>query len=180
MGVLFGSILLNAFSAQEKNKPDPILPEVEILKLAPLSYPRLALQVRIAGEVEIKVEIRPDGNVASAVVVSGHPLLTEAALENARQSLFLCESCDEQTHSYRLTYEFRLGPTKYCTDAPDTQVGATTQAFPSLSQSKGHVVVADQPVGTCDLAGTVTYNKVRSAKCLYLWKCAKARVVFNY
>ena len=48
-------------------------------------YPPLARQARIMGDVKILVGVRQDGSVASAEVVSGHPMLSKAAVEAVRQ-----------------------------------------------------------------------------------------------
>jgi len=112
------------------------------------------------------------------VAVSGHPLLKQRALENAQQSQFACKDCGtEDVRSYSLVYTFELGPTSYCTNQADKPSTSTEQPYPRITQSQGHVTIVDQPVGTCDLAGTITYSRVRSAKCLYLWKCAKPRLI---
>jgi hypothetical protein len=163
--------------AQDTKNADQPLSGAVITKLSPLIYPPLARQTRVTGDVELKLEVRPDGSVASAVVVSGHPLLRQFALENAQQSQFACRDCREEVSSYRLLYTFELGPTSYCTDEPNKLSASPEQPYPRLTQSQGHVTLVDQPVGTCDLAGTITYSKVRSAKCLYLWKCAKPRLI---
>jgi outer membrane biosynthesis protein TonB len=49
-------------------------------------YPPLARQAGITGEVVVKLEIRNDGSLQSAAVVSGHPMLIDAALKSAQQS----------------------------------------------------------------------------------------------
>ncbi len=48
-------------------------------------YPALARQARIAGDVRLEAVIGLDGTVQQLRVVSGHPLLTGAALEAVRQ-----------------------------------------------------------------------------------------------
>src|SRR5258708_38559996 len=58
------------------------------------------------GDVQIQMEIRKNGSVASAEVVSGHPMLRQAALERAQKSKFLCSGCIEEVNSYLLTYTF--------------------------------------------------------------------------
>jgi len=163
--------------AQETKNSDQPLEGAIITKLSPLIYPPLARQTRVTGDVELKLEIRPNGSVVSATVISGHPLLRQFALENAQQSQFACSECREEVSSYRLVYTFELGPTSYCTDEPNKSSASPEQPYPRLTQSQGHVTLVDQPVGTCDPAGTITYSKVRSAKCLYLWKCAKPRLI---
>jgi TonB family protein len=56
-----------------------------LTKLLPPVYPPLARLARIAGDVQVQVLIRKDGSVASAKVISGHPILEPAALESAQK-----------------------------------------------------------------------------------------------
>jgi TonB family protein len=70
---------------------------VKLATLSPPRYPQLAQQARIAGDVKIQVRIRRDGSVASADVVSGHPLLKSAALASAQNSTFECRGCADET-----------------------------------------------------------------------------------
>ncbi len=51
-------------------------------------YPPLARQARIQGVVRFKVTIGKDGHVSNIVLVSGHPLLVEAAKEAVRQWIY--------------------------------------------------------------------------------------------
>lgn len=56
--------------------------------LAKPAYPQAARQMRISGAVNVQVTIDEKGNVVSAAIVSGHPLLRPGALDAARQSKF--------------------------------------------------------------------------------------------
>lgn len=154
--------------AQEAKNPDSGSQEAVITKLFPLSYPLLARQARITGNVELRLDVRPDGSVVSAVTISGHPLLKQPALENAQHSLFACTDCGENVRSYRLVYTFELGPPNYCTDKVEHPNSNPEQPYPRITLSPGHVTIVDQPWVTCDLAGTITYNKVRSIKRLLM------------
>src|SRR5712692_11252304 len=69
-------------------------------KLSDPTYPRLAQQARITGDVDLMLTIQRDGSVESAVVVSGHPMLQQAALESAQRSQFECKGCGEAVTSY--------------------------------------------------------------------------------
>ncbi|MBI3949585.1 MAG: TonB family protein [Acidobacteria bacterium] len=51
-------------------------------------YPLIARSARVSGSVQIEVIIDENGNVISATVVQGHPLLQQAALEAAQQWKF--------------------------------------------------------------------------------------------
>ena len=167
---------VHASGQEVKNHLGP--EEAVITKLFPLTYPPLARQTRIIGNVELRLDVRPDGSVASAVAISGHPLLVQPALENAQRSQFACVDCGEAVRSYRLIYTFELGSTSDCTDQVEHSSSNPAKPYAWISQSPGHVTIVDQPVAFCDPAGTLTYSKVRSIKCLYLWKCARPRVIF--
>jgi TonB family protein len=47
------------------------------------SYPPLARQIRLQGDVSVEVIISPEGRVESARVVSGHPMFAPYAREAA-------------------------------------------------------------------------------------------------
>ena len=49
-----------------------------------LSYPPLARQLKLSGKVRLEVTVSPDGRVKGTRVVSGNPLLADAALEAIR------------------------------------------------------------------------------------------------
>jgi TonB family protein len=81
---------------------------VGLLKLSPPIYPPLARQARITGDVRIQLLIRRDGSVESADVVSGHPMLKQAALESAQRSIFECRNGEKDATPYLLAYTFAL------------------------------------------------------------------------
>ncbi len=83
-------------------------PEPYFLNLYPPAYPPLARQARIGGDVILKIEVRPDGSVASAAVISGHAMLKQAALESAVKSTFPRPEGAEGAVSYLITYTFGL------------------------------------------------------------------------
>jgi TonB family protein len=134
-------------------------------------YPPLAKQTRITGDVVLTLKIRKDGRLESATVVSGHPLLKQAALDSAERSQFECRNCSDEIRPFQMLYSFQLGPTSYCAETSETSKSdEKKQFYPRVLESQNHVTVIDQPVGTCDLGPDVM--RVRSAKCLYLWRCS--------
>jgi protein TonB len=58
------------------------------LKRVQPPYPPIAKAARASGAVQVQVTISEDGRVIDAAVVSGHPLLRDAALQAARQWVF--------------------------------------------------------------------------------------------
>jgi TonB family protein len=53
-------------------------------KVVPI-YPFLAQKMGIAGSVRIEALVMPNGTVKSAVVLGGHPVLAQAALDAVRR-----------------------------------------------------------------------------------------------
>jgi TonB family protein len=143
--------------------------EVVLTKLSTPIYPPLARQAHITGDVDVAVSVRRDGSVESASVVRGHALLQEVGLDSARRSQFECRKCREETTSYRLTYTFQLTESGECctTNTSNPDKTEAKQIFPHVAQSENHVTVVDRPVCICDPA----IDRVRSLKCLYLWRC---------
>jgi len=163
---LFASTLL---SAQTQPSLDTSQTAASAAKLAPPIYPPLARQARISGTVQIQLQLRKDGSVESAKVIDGHPMLRQAALESAQKSEFECAECTE-TATYPLVYAFELR--EACHFGPHCEPLDNDQ--PLITQSPGRVVVSAAALCTCDPAATLI--KVRSARCLYLWKCGRQEV----
>jgi protein TonB len=59
--------------------------ETGLLSQVPPAYPPLARQARIQGDVILQSNVSKDGTVEDLQVVSGHPLLVQAALDAVRQ-----------------------------------------------------------------------------------------------
>jgi hypothetical protein len=166
--LLFAGVLASSQTQDTTEKPvqRPIL-----VNLSPPGYPPLALAARVDGDVDLVLGIRKDGTLESATVAKGPQLLRQAALDSAQKSHFECQGCGDAVTIYRFTYTFQLGPTRYCTTTNlSPQQTEPEQPRPQVSHSNNHVTVMDSPVGTCDLPAEVK-GKVRSAKCLYLWRC---------
>jgi TonB family protein len=167
--VLIASLVSPAIGLAQASGTSDSTTGVSVTKLAQPVYPRLAQQAHITGTVNIEVRVARNGTVQSATVISGHPMLRDSALRSARQSQFECERCSAEVSSYSLAYEFRLvAPdlTKDCTKWTDEELNAHSVEFDS---AHGRVTVSAMEVWTCDPA--VQLRKVRSAKCLYLWRC---------
>jgi TonB family protein len=152
--------------AQLSSTPETPQSDVVLAKLSPPTYPPLARQARISGEVRVEVAIRKDGTVESASALDGPAMLKDSALESARKSLFECRKCPESLTTHLLTFSFELKDNGDCCNAPSRPT--------DVSYSQSHIVVVAPPQCICDPSETL--RRFRSAKCLYLWKCAKAEV----
>jgi TonB family protein len=174
MCFLGGLVGLSCGVAQSlaQNKVGPEAPQegVVLTKLSEPVYPPLASQTRIAGDVHLTLKVRLDGSVESTTVVSGHPLLQQAAIESLQKSQFECRKCDEAA-SIELVYTFQIAGTESCCTPPENQAKNDHEdlPIPRVIQFQNHVTVIDRPACICDPSAVVT--KVRSLKCLYLWKC---------
>lgn len=142
---------------------------VVLTRLSPPVYSAVALTARITGDIDITLSIRRDGSVDSTVAISGPELLYQAALNSAKQTQFKCDDCTEELNQYHLFYSFRID------SSPDACKGANACNTPSLverpsevTQVENHItlIAHPSPVCICDY-----FRKVRSLKCLYLWKC---------
>jgi TonB family protein len=125
--------------------------DVVLNNVHPPIYPPLARQARIMGDVKILVGVRQDGTVASAEVVSGHPMLKQAALDSAQKSTFLCRDCKGAVTSFTVTYTFgtRIDPAE-----PDCSCATRRHAAkclvptvrrPAVGQTLDHVIVLADP-----------------------------------
>jgi TonB family protein len=160
-GALACSAPVQKMQAQSSD-PNVLQAAVVITRLAQPSYPPLALEARIQGDVQIALGVRGDGTVESASVASGHPILGRAALQSAQDSEYECRRCSEAVTSYSLIFTFRL-------EVPSS---GESRAIP-MNQVGNHItVIGEPPTTTTTNCDPPSAFRVRSAKCLYLWKCA--------
>jgi len=158
---------LELVSAQSVQGPDAAPKGVVLAKLFEPTYPPLARQARITGDVDLMLTIRQDGTVESAVVVSGHPILKQAALDSAQRSQFECRGCDEAITSFALKYKFQITSRGYPKDCDTLD---EKQPPSEVDPAHHQITVPAWAIGICDPASRIL--KVRSAKCLYLWRCS--------
>jgi len=90
---------------------EPVVEALLISRIEP-RYPPLALQIRLQGTVRLQAIISRDGRIMSLEVLSGHPLLVQAALDAVRQwgyrpTLLNGEPVEVETS---ITVNFRMEP----------------------------------------------------------------------
>jgi len=135
-------------------------PRVVLIKPFQPTYPPLARQTGISGDVRVSVSVRPDGSIESAAIVSGHPLLKVAALDSAQKSQFECRNCSEPATSFSLVYSFQLSEGKCCESEPHpTSDSAPSskpiQPFIQVTRSEAHITVMAKPICLCDPVGII-------------------------
>jgi TonB family protein len=173
LSVLAVFLFLPPRNAAEQTVADANTPQtgVFLTKLYDPVYPPLARQAHIWGDVNLTLHVRQDGSIESVEVVSGHPMLKEAALDSAKKSEFECHGCSEALAAYSLVYTFGLTTAEKCCEATEGSAD-TEQSKRSCSgvvQSPNHITILADPACICDPSADV--RRVHSAKCLYLWKC---------
>ena len=152
--------------AQSEGVSQSTAANVTPIKIFVPAYPRLAQQARIAGEVNLTLELGRTGQVESVSVVGGPVMLRQVAIESAHRSVFQCLDCDDRRISYSLKYRFQISSLpldKVCDAAsePDPPV--------EIDFAEHQVTISAWGITICDPVAVLT--RIRSAKCLYLWKC---------
>jgi len=66
-----------------------MLTQGRVLRRVQPPYPVIAKQARIEGSVRVQIDISEDGAVTNVTLLSGHPLLNDAALRAAKQWQFI-------------------------------------------------------------------------------------------
>ena len=102
--IFVGAIVDSAVAQQDVSSQA----RVSLIRAYPPVYSPIARAARVTGDVKLSVDVRPDASVSKVVVVSGHPLLSQAAIESAHKSTFECLNCKGEISSVDLTYTFRL------------------------------------------------------------------------
>jgi TonB family protein len=153
--LIAGSVLILAVS-HGLSESSPL----KIVKLVPPVYPPIAMAARVTGDVHLQVTLHEDGTIGWVQVQSGPQMLRDSAAESARKSLYSLEQLDRGS-SYELVYRFDLDPTE-CGEGRDS-------SYPHVSENLNLVTVTEKASVLCDPAADV---RVRSAKCLFLWRCA--------
>jgi hypothetical protein len=134
-------------------------PSLKIVNLKPPIYPPIALAAHVAGEVDLEIGILENGAAGDVRVKSGPQMLREAAVESAKSSLFQTGGLRNDGHTYVLVYKFALDP---------ASCEGRDMSYPHVSYDSSTVTISENAVPLCDPAADI---RVRSAKCLFLWKC---------
>ncbi len=155
-------------------------PHVVLRKLSPPVYPPIARVAGTVGDVSLHISVHSDGSIGSVAVISGNPMLVQAAIDSAKQSQFECRGCSALTESQSLTYSFRVSPKTpdpcCCSSGAGHSLGLQAPTS-QVTQSEGRIAVTITipPVcicpDACTSAWAQAHSRFRSPKCLYLWKC---------
>lgn len=165
------TVLGQTVPQQEKLKND-----VTMIALFNPAYPPLARSANVVGDVKLQVGIRKDGSVASVTMLSGAPMLKDAAINSAKQSRFLCRGCEADITPYILIYSFDI-------TNPDSIPGWPCPAENApenkthISQLQNHITITASPIHVIADFSNVS---ARSIKCLYLSRCGSRWGGYDY
>jgi len=149
------------------------LPQPRLVNLPLPAYLPLAVQAHIRGQVQMELTIGADGAVKSWKSISGHPLLVRAVTDSLPQAQFACDGCAQKEYTYSLTYEFILPEDKFAGACAELHRTGKEPVMPaSTLDSPSHVTV--RPARALCLAVDPATPRVRSIRCLWLWRCRTA------
>ena len=157
IGVIGTAALLSAFA----QNPAPG-PSVKVITLEPPVYPSMAIAGHISGEVDLEITLLENGMPGTVHVVGGPQMLRQAAEDSAKRSKFAPATEGHPDESYPLVYKFHLDETPGCNQERDP-------SYPRVKSESNTITISEQSVPMCD--PTAERVRVRSWKCLYLWKC---------
>jgi TonB family protein len=133
---------------------------LKIVRLKQPAYPIIALAARVSGKVDIKIILLADGTPADVQIVSGPPMLQRAAMDSARGSRFEFDKNSMSETSYIVSYVFLLASGD-CDQKPYS-------IPPTFKYDSNTVTITGTAPMICDPSAV----KLRSLKCLYLWRCS--------
>ena len=127
-------------------------------------YPRLAQLAHIQGRAQIEIRLEPDGK-ASIVSSSGdHGLLVEAARQALEGSQLSCDNCNGRSGLFTIDFDYTLVARPSASPCSDNESSA-------VLDSATHITVSTKM--PCVYRYGLVVQKVRSPRCLYLWRCAR-------
>lgn len=135
------------------------------ISVPPPVYPGIAESALVSGDVVVKVVVRPDGSVASTAVESGPSLLRDVALKAAGLAKYECRGCFAST-PYSLKFRFELVER-------NATKRATGLTFDREHSATVNVVGVAHSVWEGTVWAQAATPRVRSPKCLWLWRCGQ-------
>jgi TonB family protein len=139
------------------------------IKKVPPSYPPLAKAALATGQVQVQITVSERGEVIEAIVIDGHPLLGDAALEAARQWVFKPIKLNTRPVKVQgiLTFNFTL------TDGDPAALESTPRTTDEyLARGKARLAADDAPGAVADFDKVIelapddpeTYNERGQAR----------------
>jgi TonB family protein len=84
--------------------------KISVQKFEAPKYPTIARQARVQGPVVLQFDVGSSGAAENIRVISGHPMLQQAAVDNVKLWRFHCDDCGYgQSFHHTMVFDFRLG-----------------------------------------------------------------------
>jgi len=152
--------MLTLAVAQDSRSP------ADIIDLHQVEYPPIAKAARVSGDVKLGITLGKDGLPVSVDVESGPPMLRQAAVESASHSRFKTRAATPDV--VEIIYKFVFDE-PVCNPSQD-------ESRSRMGNVGNVVTVKARPAMLCDPAAVIVQTHVRSARCLYLWRCSTKRI----
>jgi TonB family protein len=135
--IIFVALAASQDAAQAPiQAPANSIPTFLVRKVAPV-YPPLARQARIQGTVVLRIVIDKEGAVRDPQIVSGHPMLSPAAIEAVKQWRYGRYISDDKPVEVetvvRVSFKMADGP-EVCTPGRSQQSTAPREGIPQLAR----------------------------------------------
>ncbi|HEY2499576.1 MAG TPA: energy transducer TonB [Candidatus Angelobacter sp.] len=130
------------------------------------AYPQMARIANIYGKVEIQFIISEGGRVDIKSAM-GHPILVQAAVESIKLSKLSCEYCERVPTEFSVIYDFIVRGSECGNSSLNTPPGVVLDTFNRVIISTDRFCLEDP--------GPVLMKRIRSLRCLDLWRCATKR-----
>jgi TonB family protein len=130
--------LFFAYALAGQEKTEPYLKKAELP-----NYPAVARQARLSGIIRISFAIGQDGSVSEVKAVSGHPMLTFAAVENVKTWRFGFSGPVSGKQNYYTEFVFRLSGKDV---KKDPRLTVSLESFRHVEITTDVVVIPDSPL----------------------------------
>lgn len=145
-------------------------PRLRWVDFHPPQYPQMARVANIDGPVTVKFVFGANGSI-EVKESSGHPILVQAAIESLKASKLVCDGCGQNEPEFSVVFDFKFA-------GEESQNSELNNSSGAALDSPNHVTIITtvftERLAITDPRGIVT-KRVRSVRCLYLWKCATRR-----
>jgi hypothetical protein len=135
------------------------------MEFHPPVYPPMARIANLEGPVTVEITIEPNDRV-SFQKWTGHPILVQADGESLKLSKLACDSCAHMT-SFTIVFDFRVS-------SPECGSFGLNSSPRAVLDTSTHMTISTDRYCISDPAPDLE-KRVRSLRCLYLWKCATRR-----
>jgi TonB family protein len=138
-------------------------PKLRWTEFHPTVYPPMPRIANLDGTVTVEITIEPDDTV-SLQKSTGHPILVQAAEESLKLSKFACDSCSQRATPFTIVFDFRIS-------SPECGSFGLNSSPMAVLDTSTHIRISTDRHCISDPA-PVLGRRVRSLRCLYLWKCS--------